>query len=1488
MPATVESLELFHPLIKRWFLEQVGTPTDVQEQAWPVIADGDHVLVTAPTGSGKTLTAFLWALNQLVTGTWETGFARVLYISPLKALNNDIRRNLLTPLRELEKVFEEAGEPFPRIRVQTRSGDTSQSDRRKMLRHPPEILITTPESLNLMLSSLSGRSLLTGLNSVILDEIHGVFSSRRGTYLISAVDRLTQLCGEFQRIALSATIRPMETVAAFVGGYTRVGDVLEPRPVTQIESRIRKEYRLTVTFPEINHEDQDGDDDSVWEPLVEEFKGIIERNRSTLFFVNNRRLCEKLALKINLDQARPLAYAHHGSLSREIREEVEAKLKAGELRAIIATNTLEMGIDIGSLDEVVLVQSPPAVSSAIQRIGRAGHQVGLASKGVLFPTHSRDFLEAAVLARHIELRDIEPLRPIDKPLDVLAQVIISMVGLERWNLDRLHAFLQTTYPYRNLGRTEFDLVIEMLAGRYADTRLRELKPRISVDRIDGTARARKGALQALYLSGGVIPDRGTFHLRHDESNARLGDLDEEFVWEARVGQVFTLGAQSWKIRKITQSDVFVVPASPNAPSIPFWIAEDNYRDFHFSDAIGRFLERADRELDDESFADSLTTEHAMNAVSAEQLVAFLRNQKKVTRQSLPHRHHILVEFASSGPETAEGHQVILHTLWGGKLNRPFALALDAAWEERFHHRLEAFVNNDCIALMVPIEVSAAEILTLVTSTRLEALIRMRLEGSGFFGARFRECAGRAMLVTRSRPNQRIPLWMTRLRSQKLMESVRTFEDFPILLETWRTCFRDEFDLDSLKEVLGELEAGAIHYSEARTSSASPFAQSAAWRQVNQYMYSRDDPKADRRSNLNTDLLKEVVFDQANRPAIPKEVVDGFLQKRRRLAEGYGPSDSDEMLDWIVERIFLPEAEVQQLTASKEETPDETTPEDWLEPIQSKIIRIKPVWSDETLVVAAENAGGLKPFFGEAPFALIQTDESPVSLADWVERGPEVEPASWFGTWLTFSGPVSRQDIQQSLGLAESAIDSLLDDLIDAEEVIEGILIEGVEEVLVCDATNYEFLLRLKRARATPPFEPRPLVDLVPFLALEQGLIGRSEDLTGFTECLDRLLLLPALAGLWESEIFPARMARYQPPFLDSLMQEGEILWFGLEGQKSCFAYHQDLDLWPVPTESESDPDEGDGVDTALPTPKSGRLDFVEMRERSGLNSEELHQVIWDAVWKTEITNDGFMALRKGILNRFELPKGAPSSPRPRHRRPVRSGRGQDRRMQGALPVAGRWHHLDLSTTEDLIDAEETRKDRVRLLLDRYGILFRELLGREAEGFQWRTLFRTLRLMELSGELYSGYFFEDIPGPQFISPAAFRRLQQLDPAEVGIFWLCAQDPISPCGLPLESLKGGLPRRVGSNHLVYRGSDCILISQRLGKDIEIRIKPDDDDLVSALSVFEHLLNRQFQPLNRITIESINGEPASHSDYLESFRARFDVVPDVRHVRLYRKYT
>ncbi|MGE5254302.1 MAG: DEAD/DEAH box helicase, partial [Planctomycetaceae bacterium] len=574
-----ESLNHFHPLIARWFEKQIGRPTDVQQEAWPRIAAGEHVLISAPTGTGKTLAAFLHALNQLITGAWAAGHTSVLYVSPLKALNYDIQRNLLGPLEELKKIFREAGEVFPEIRVLTRTGDTPQEERRRMLRHPPEILITTPESLNLILSSPAARVILSRLSTVILDEIHSVVGNKRGVHLITAVERLVRLSGEFQRIALSATLRPLETVAEFVSGFSLQGSPetprYEPRRVTLVRSAHQKQYDLHLRYIPVVPEEDPGD---VWRPMVAGVKKIILQNRSTLIFVNSRRLCETLTLKINEGEKEPLAYSHHGSLSLEIRSEVERRLKAGELKAIVATHSLELGIDIGSIDEVVLIQSPFSVSSAIQRVGRAGHRVGEVSRGTFFPTHPRDFLEAAVLVPAILHHEIEEVKPILSPLDVLSQVIVSMTGVEAWKTDALFAALKASYPYRHLSRGQFDLVLNMLSGRYARTLIRELKPRVSVDRIDGTVMSRKGALQALYSSGGVIPDRGYFQLRHQETRARIGDLDEEFVWEASVGDIFSLGAQSWQIREITHNDVLVLPAKSGGMSAPFWKGEESGRD----------------------------------------------------------------------------------------------------------------------------------------------------------------------------------------------------------------------------------------------------------------------------------------------------------------------------------------------------------------------------------------------------------------------------------------------------------------------------------------------------------------------------------------------------------------------------------------------------------------------------------------------------------------------------------------------------------------------------------------------------------------------------------------------------------------------------------------------------------------------------------------------------------------------------------------------
>ena len=941
----------FHSLVSRWFRDRLGRPTDVQEEAWPRIAAGEHVLISAPTGTGKTLAAFLWALNQLITGVWPPGETRVLYISPLRALNYDIQRNLLQPLAELRELFESKRETFPEIRVLTRSGDTPQDERRRMLRHPPEILITTPESLNLLLSSRGGRSILTGVSTVILDEIHAVVGNKRGVHLITAVERLTAISGEFQRIALSATIRPLETVAEFVGGFRMQGaqenPSYVPRPVAIVVSAAKKKYDLHLHFP------GGGEPGNFWAPIAEELKKIILRNRSTLIFVNSRRLCETLTLRINEGEKEPIAYAHHGSLSLEIRGEVERRLKAGELRAIVATHSLELGIDIGALDEVVLVQSPFSISSAIQRVGRAGHQVGEVSRGTLFPTHPADLLEAAVLVPEIAAQDIEEARPVLTPLDVLAQVIVSMVGVETWKIDALYSAVKASYPYRHLSRRHFDLVLNMLAGRYAHSRIRELSPRISIDGLDGTVAARKGALQALYSSGGVIPDRGYFHLRHAENRARIGELDEEFVWEADVGDIFALGTQHWQVRQITHNEVLVLPARPREAAAPFWKAEENGRDYHFSERIASFLEDADGRLEDPDFPNALQKVNRMEPSAAQELVDFLSKQKAETGCGLPHRHRLVVEEVSSAPGGAPGNMVVIHTLWGGRVNRPWAMALDAAWEAKFGHRLEFYIGNDSIVLLVPHKIRAEELLFLVGRAEVEPLLRKRLEGSGFFGARFRECAGRALLLAKSKWGERMPLWLSRLQSQKLLDAVRRFEDFPILLEAWRTCLREEFDLESLESLLTELESGALSWTEAHTSHPSPFARSDWWGQVNQYMYMGDELKGDESSRIRGDLIRELVLQPGLRPTISRDQVLRFEKKRQRLIPGYSPQDGRDLLDWVQERVMIPFPEWEELLEAMARDHG-TSPESLLNELKEKLVKVYPPGSAKPLVSGLES------------------------------------------------------------------------------------------------------------------------------------------------------------------------------------------------------------------------------------------------------------------------------------------------------------------------------------------------------------------------------------------------------------------------------------------------------------------------------------------------------------------------------------------------------
>lgn len=1482
-------LDLFHPLVARWF-RTVGEPTDVQEKAWPLIAAGRHVLVSAPTGTGKTLTAFLWGIDRLVRGAWPAGKVRILYVSPLKALNTDIRANLTRPLEELAALFREAGTPFPAIRAETRSGDTPQAERRRMLRRPPEVLITTPESLNLILSSPNARLMLDGVTTVILDEVHAVAGTKRGTHLILAVERLVRLAGEFQRIALSATVTPLSAVADFVGGYQVIEAEGGPgsetfyrkRPVETVSSPASKKYGLSVRWvggpmgsdglPGVDAAPGAAPDaapgatpdaappvlprpreEVFWNALAEECRREIAANRSTLFFVNSRRHAEKICRLVNEGADRQMVWAHHGSLSREIRTVVERRLKDGELPAIAATGSLELGIDIGSLDKVVLISTPFSVSAAVQRIGRSGHAVGEESRASLLPLHGRDLVDAAVMARAAAERDIEETRPVSCPLDVLAQALVSMSCTEPWTADGLFDAVRAAWPYRELPRASFDLVLGMLAGRYGESRLREMEPLVSWDRVGGAVRGRQAGLMRLYSSGGTIPDRGLFSLRTADTKALLGELDEEFVWERSVGDSFTMGTQAWRIQRIDHQNVEVVPVERAAAMAPFWKGEEFHRDFHLSERIALALEGWDavlaegRPSAEEGMVSDLVRLHFLDEASARELIAFLKRQREATGTGLPHRHRIVVEHYRDPSGTGDLRQVALHIPWGGRVLRPYGLALSAAWESAHGYKPEMIQTNDAVLLLLPDDARAADILPLVTAGGVEALLRKSLESSGFFGARFRENAGRALLLPRPGMGRRVPLWVTRLRSKSLLAAVSRHADFPILLETWRTCLRDEFDMDALRTLLEGIQGGDIRVEEAETRAPSPFCGDLTWKQVNTYMYGDDTPGGEGRTALREDLIREVALSPQVRPRIPEAAAEEYRRKVGRTAEGYAPRDAMEILDWLKERILVaPEEWEGILEAARRDA--------GLDPAAVKrelAERVSPVTlpgASGPAVAALEVLPRLRSAFG--PCGGGAAAGAAPSEEDAVTEGSG--PGEIVAEWLRLRGPTAPEAVQRLFGLSRADLDTILEDLVEEKEVVVDRLVADSGDLLLCDRENLETLLRICRARARPAFRPLPIDRLPLFLAAWQGLTAPGTGPEDMKRVWERLFGYPLPARLWEEEILPARLSPYRPAWLEELSRDGDILWFGCGKERLSFCFSADRDLFLDPP--------ADGNPAAALLPAEGRWGFWDLHDRSGLPSADMAARLWDLVWAGFASADSFDVVRRGVAHGFRVPEAGPGS----RGRPRRAGFD---RWNAARPSGGLWFSLapqdPQSVAADPLDAEERSRDRARALLSRWGVLFREMLSGELPALSWGRLFRTLRLMELSGEIVAGQFFSGVPGLQFASPAALDMLRG-DLPEDSVYWMNAADPASPCGLGLEGMQGPLPPRLATTHLVFHGTRPVLAARRSAAEWDLRVPPESPDLPRYLPFLKVLAGRAVRPLSSVRVETVNGEPAARGPY------------------------
>jgi ATP-dependent helicase Lhr and Lhr-like helicase len=1442
-----EHMQKFHPLIQKWFLSKYKNPTDIQEKGWKEIASGSHTLMTAPTGSGKTLAAFLWSLNQLITGVWPSGMIRILYISPLKALNNDVKKNLTEPLEELKAYFEEHDTPFPEIKIGIRSGDTSASDRQKMIRRPPEIFITTPETLNIMLTSGAAEKVLSGLSVVILDEIHAVAANKRGVHLISAVERLTLINGEFQRIGLSATVHPMALVASLLGGFyprEHEEEAFRARHVRMIQSDMKKQYEINVSFPE-TPEGQE----SHWPAVIEQFVERINTNRSTLIFCNTRRQTEKVSRMINEQMGETVAFAHHGSLSREIRYFVEQKMKSGELKAIVATSSLEMGIDIGTIDEVILLSAPSSVSSAVQRIGRGGHNVGDISRSTVFPMYGNDLLRSAVTAKAVCDGEIEALHVPTNPLDVLAQVLLSMCCTREWNIDELYLFITSVFMWQTLPRKHFDLVLEMLNGRYSDTRIGELKPRLNIDKIENTAKARDGAQRLIYMSGGTIPDRGYFELRIHGNGAKIGELDEEFVWERSHGDFFTLGAQTWRVDNITDRSVEVTPSDSKGAMSPFWKADPNGRDFFYSGKILNLLKFCESELSkprgigETVLREVLKSDYYLDEDATEALISFLKRQRDHAGGVLPHRNHLLIEHFNDPLNVRDCHQVILHTIWGGKINFPYSEALSQAWENKHGYPLQVFCDDDAVILDLPHEFDVNDVLSLVTGDNLEKLLRKRLESSQFFGGRFRHSCSTALLLPRKSFKQRTPLWLTRLRTKKLQQAVSRYDDFPMLTETWRSCLFDEFDLKSLTLVLDEIREGQIKVSEAMTKTPSPFSSGVVYDYTNQRMYEYDTPLAGQ-SNLREDLIKGIVHESGLRPMLPDELVSEFNQKLQRIFPDYCPRTADDLFDWVEERIFIPLSQWEEMkSALIRDLPEDS--ENIITAVEEKLLFWENDLSSETLVLSYN----YKEKYGEAGF---------VDEIDFI-----------LPLWISFFGPRSIEYLCDLYPAQEIEILNFLETMRESEELIIDVLTENAEKDQFCTAENLEILFRLKRRKGRSKFKALPIQKLQLFLAQHQSLTQAGSGKDQLQEVFEKLLAYGGKAALWESDYFPSRIQPYYKSWLDTLFQESPLLWYGCGKEKIAFCFEEEQSLFVKKGKADKE------LDQLLPD-KRGSFTFWDIKEHSRKSSSELSGFLWKKCWSGLLSNDHFSTVRTGIINKFSSESFKDMERKSGGRK---ISRGGFNRWVNTRPVEGRWFLTDsINDDEDLIEKDERLRDVIRQLFIRYGVLFRQVLERETDVLNWNSVFRTLRLMELSGECVSGYFFEDIRGIQFASWEALRELSEPMDEDV-MYWMNCTDPASLSGIKVDALKGNYPSRLAGSHMVLRGENPILFSKRNGKELDFFLDEAAPDSLEALGFFKILLSREFSPLKSIKVETINGLPISESPYREilkqsGFRDNYNV--------------
>ncbi|MGK9146144.1 ATP-dependent helicase [Plantibacter flavus] len=1506
-----EVLERFSPATRDWFEGAFAAPTPAQAGAWDAISRGANALVVAPTGSGKTLSAFLWSIDRLLseaiaehaahprTGVPLTGLeadeaeaaaaqrkrnrgTRVLYISPLKALGVDVERNLRTPLVGIAQAARRLGTEPPTISVGVRSGDTPSADRRALVKDPPDILITTPESLFLMLTS-AARDTLSKVDTVIIDEVHAVASTKRGAHLAVSLERLdAMLDAPVQRIGLSATVRPAEEVARFLGGRA---------PVEIVSPPASKTFDLRVVVPVDDMTDPDagmaqpgaadaegsgggftghtpnsdgGGEDragSIW-PHVEE--AIVDRvlaHRSTIVFANSRRLAERLTARLNeINEARLsdtelvtpgagrppaqlmaqsgqsrgsasaaaaasgtsdaaeevplLARAHHGSVSKEQRAGIEEDLKSGRLRCVVATSSLELGIDMGEVDLVIQVESPPSVASGLQRVGRAGHQVGEVSRGVLFPKHRADLVSTTVATERMEAGLIEAIEVPANPLDILAQQTVAAVALDELGVEEWFETVKRSAPFASLPRSAFEATLDLLAGRYPSDEFAELRPRIVWDRDAGVITGRPGAQRLAVTSGGTIPDRGlfgVFMVGESGPGARVGELDEEMVYESRVGDVFALGATSWRIQEITHDRVLVTPAFGQPGRLPFWKGDGIGRPAELGRAIGSFV----RELDTSGTGSTARLEAAgLDERAIGNLISYVREQREATGV-VPNDTTLVVE--RSRDELGDW-RVILHSPYGLRVHAPWALAVGARVQERLGVDGSAVASDDGIIVRLPdteSEPPGAE-LFVFEPEELDALVTQEVGGSALFASRFRECAARALLLPNYSPQKRSPLWQQRQRSAQLLDVAKQYPTFPIILETLRECLQDVYDLPALDHLARELQSRAIRIVETTTDQPSPYARSLLFGYVGAFMYEGDSPLAERRAAalaVDSTMLGELLGRVELRELLDPGVIEQTglelqrLDPERRLKGVEGVADALRMLGPLTAAELAARCTFDGVTVSPSgEANLGDDPGSWApDPARAaaaatelerakRVIRV-PIAGEERFA-AIEDAGRLRDALGTPlPIGVPVAFTEPVSdpLGDLLAR------------YARTHGPFTTGEAARRFGLGAAVVQHTLGRLADAGRVVKGEFLpagrqhtggaDDAQDRGPTDATEWcdAGVLRKLRIRSLAALrhevEPVDQQAFARFLPVWQHVGGKLRGVDGVAAVIDQLAGAPVPASAWESLILPSRVVDYSPAMLDELTATGEVVWSGagsIPGNDGWVALHlaetAPLTLPLLPTTHTPD-----ALQTELLATLGGggAYFFRQLAEAVGSSEDTtLVDALWELVWAGLVTNDTFSPLRTLVGT------GSGTSAHRVQRQTPRSklyrGRGMGRASMPARSgqtLGGRWSILPLAEQDATIRAVATGET----LLERYGVVTRGSVVAEGVTGGFALAYRVLKQFEENGRCRRGYFVERLGGAQFASSGTVDRLRSFiqtdDAPAFDAVTLAATDPANPYGAAL---------------------------------------------------------------------------------------------------------